>query len=830
MCYNSKIKEIQSRKTGNILLSRLTPDILLQNRSLKRIVRIIILLRLYRAVLPEISDKGAYMETILRYKKPAADFNEALPVGNGRIGGMIFGGASDELIKLNEDSIWSGGPRHRVNPDAGEGLAELRTLLKEGKVSEAEEIAFEKMQGVPPDSRHYMPLGNININMELNGKPKDYVRTLDIANAIADVSFTVGDVKYTREVFVSAPDEAMIIHLTSSADNAISFSCTIGGRDDYFDDCRPCGKNMILFNGGSGSRDGIFFAAVLGATASGGEVRTVGGKITVKNADEATIILTVRTSFYGDCFEESAEVDAEMAMRCEYDELRYRHITDYRELFDRVSLDLCDNSEDDLSQMTTDERIARLRGNALDDKECVRNIHDNKLIELYFNFGRYLMISASRPGTQPMNLQGIWNEDMWPAWGSRYTVNINTEMNYWCAESCNLSECHLPLFDLLERVCENGRKTAKEMYGINRGFVCHHNTDIWGDTAPQDLWMPATLWCTGGAWLALHIYEHFEYTGDMEFLRDKYHIMKEAAEFFTEFLIDDGKGRLVTCPSVSPENTYLTSDGVKGCLCIGPSMDSQIITVLYNDVIKSAQLLGVDHDLVTRLKAQLEKLPQPEIGKYGQIMEWAEDYDEVEIGHRHISQLFALHPAELITPHKTPKLADAARATLVRRLIHGGGHTGWSCAWIANTWARLYDSGMVYENIKKLLSESTAPNMLDMHPPFQIDGNFGGTSAITEALLQSTNGEIILLPALPDEWSEGSVSGLKAKGGFTVSMTWEQCRLRSAEIFSESDGECRLRAGCVASVVCDGESVGSRIENGVIIFNTKKGGTYTVKV
>ncbi len=767
-------------------------------------------------------------ETLLKYNKPAEGFDDALPVGNGRIGGMIYGIAANEKIHLNEDSIWSGGLRHRINPDSAEGLTQVRALLKEGRIPEAEKIAFEKLQGVTPNMRHYMPLGDLSINMELDGKVKNYSRSLQLANAVSDVCFTVNDVEYTREVFVSAPDEAMVIHLTASEENKLSFTCNIDGRDDYYDDNRPCGENMILYTGGTGSQDGIFFAAVVGASCEGGTLRTLGGKIQVKNATEATIVVTVRTSFYGDYYKESAEVDAEMALSCGYDELFYRHVNDYKELFDRVELCLNDNS-DAAPELDTAGRLARLKGNELDDKECVRNIHDNKLIELYFNFGRYLMISASRPGTQPMNLQGIWNKDMWPAWGSRFTININTEMNYWPAESCNLSECHLPLFELLERVCENGRTTAREMYGVNKGFVCHHNTDIWGDTAPQDLWMPATIWPMGGAWLALHIFEHYEYTLDKDFLESKYHILKEAAEFFTEYLIEDSEGRLVTCPSVSPENTYLTDKGVKGCLCMGPSMDSQIITVLFNDVIRASEILGRDEKLAAQLREMLEKLPQPEIGKYGQIKEWAVDYDEVEIGHRHISQLFALHPADLITPHKTPKLADASRATLVRRLIHGGGHTGWSCAWIANMWARLYDGGMVYENIKKLLTNSTSPNLFDMHPPFQIDGNFGGVSAITEAILQSVSGEINLLPALPDEWSEGHVYGLRAKGGFGVDIEWSGNKLVKAEITSDFGGVCRVRANCVASVVCDGATVGSQIDNGVIIFNTTPGSTYTVK-
>ncbi len=754
--------------------------------------------------------------TILWYNKPAGNWDEALPVGNGRLGAMIFGGVKRERYQLNEDSIWSGGPRSRNNKSALENLDKVRELIKEEKISDAEKIIFDGFCGTPVNQRHYMPLGDLSVDQHFSGEETDYIRELDVENAVASVSFCADGVKYKREIIASYPDEVIAIKYTSDKSGEISLKLAIDGRDDYFDDNSPISDDTILFYGGCGGEDGINFASAVKVIPVGGKVSSFGSFIVTENCDEVMILISAQTSYRHSDYKEKALYDVETASQKSFDEIKSEHIKDYRQYYDRMSLTLNDNSKD--SDVTTDERLEAFKG---------ENALDNKLTELYFNFGRYLMISGSRKGTLPLNLQGIWNENMWPAWGCRFTININTEMNYWPVEVCNLSELHMPLFDLIEKMRPNGRVTAKEMYNCS-GFVAHHNTDLWGDTAPQDLWIPATQWPMGAAWLCTHIWEHYKFTQDKEFLEKKFDTLKESAEFFVDFLIENDKGQLVTCPSLSPENTYITKSGTKGSVCMGPSMDSQILHELFTAVIESGELLNRDKEFCEKIKEIRSRLPKPEIGKYGQIQEWAEDYDEEEPGHRHISQLFALYPADIISTRGTPKLADAARATINRRLSHGGGHTGWSRAWITNMWARLFDGEKVYENLKALLNHSTNPNMFDSHPPFQTDGNFGGTAAIVEALLQSENGEIVFLPAKPDEWNEGEVKGALARGGFEVSFKFNGSSV-DAKILSKAGNILRVAAPENAEIKVNPGAVSKGYENGAFVFETEKGSEVMIK-
>ncbi|MFY9296690.1 MAG: glycoside hydrolase family 95 protein [Caldicoprobacterales bacterium] len=740
----------------------------------------------------------------LWYKESARDWNEALPIGNGRLGGMIFGNTEKERIQLNEDSIWYGGPVDRNNPDAFTYLPKIRSLLFEGKIKEAERLATMALSGTPEGQRHYQPLGDLflNFNHDKN-RVENYLRELDLNSGLVKVQYSHDGVAYTREHFASAVDQVIVIRITADKPSSISFDAQLR-RGKYIEKIQKIAYDSIMLRGNTGGEEGISFSAIVRAIARGGKVCTIGENLLVEDADEVVLLLSAATTFRNEDYIDVCERYIDNAAGRSYEDLLQDHVKDYQALFNRMELNLqgLNDRAEELENLPTDERLKRVR----EGKD------DFGLISLYFQFGRYLLISCSRPGTLPANLQGIWNQHMLPPWDSKYTININAEMNYWPAEVCNLSECHEPLFDLLERMREPGRRTARAMYGC-RGFVAHHNTDIYGDTAPQDIYIPATYWPMGAAWLSLHLWEHYEFTQDIEFLREKYPVMREAAEFFLDFLVEDSKGRLVTCPSVSPENSYRLENGEQGALCVGPSMDSQIIYALYSRCIEAAQILGVDEDYIQSFKEVIDKLPKPEIGKYGQIQEWAEDYEEVEPGHRHISHLFALHPGNQITVRNTPELAQAARKTLERRLAHGGGHTGWSRAWIINMWARLEDGEEAYNNLKALIGKSTLPNMFDTHPPFQIDGNFGGIAGIAEMLIQSHAGEISLLPALPEAWVGGSIKGVRARGGLEVDMEWRQGRLDKVVLkpqvsgtfmirYKQKSGQVKLEAG--VNVVLDG--------------------------
>ncbi len=737
--------------------------------------------------------------TVMWYDTPANDWNEALPLGNGRLGAMVFGGINGEHLQVNEESIWYGGPMDRNNPSAREKLPIIRKLIMSGKIHDAERLCKQALGGTPQGMRIYQTLGDVDINYDFGKRIEysqvtQYERGLDVSRAIAYTHFFYDDTSYDREIFISAPDDICVAHLKADGKNKLCLDI-MQTRHHIYEYSRKAAANSIILGGNLG-RDGIDYAMLCKAETPDGSIEVIGESISVTNASEVWIYWSAATTYRvapeSKTLEAALKEILEKASRKSYTELKSSHINDYKSYFDRVSLTLCDEKTQEIQgKIPTDIRL----------KNIAEGRDDTALEQLYFNFGRYLLISCSRPGTLPATLQGLWNKDIEAPWDSKYTININTEMNYWCAEPCDLGDCHTPLFDLMKKMLPNGRKTAQVMYGC-RGFVAHHNTDIWGDTAPQDLWIPGSFWVMGGAWLCTHIWMHYEYTGDEAFLAEMFPMMREAALFFLDFMIEyelDGKKYLCTCPSVSPENTFILPNGEQGANTIGVTMDNQILRDLFTQCNKAAKVLGISDDLDRQIKEACDRLIPTRIGSDGRILEWCEEYAEKEPGHRHISHLYGLHPSTQITKDGTPKLAEAAALTLQKRLESGGGHTGWSRAWIMNHYAKLWDGEKAHENLRQLFINSTLPNLFDNHPPFQIDGNFGSIAAMTEMLVQSDDRRIVLLPALPAAWRNGRVNGIKVRGNAKINIEWSDLRLESARICSGRD--------CMRRVMYDGKII-----------------------
>ena len=745
------------------------------------------------------------MENKLWYKQPARVWEEALPIGNGRLGAIVFGGIDIERLQINEDTLWSGYKMDTTSPDVMKELPKIRKLIFDGKYKEAEDIIEDTMFG--PWSQSYLPLGNLYIKSLKSNNLLNYSRELNIENAIATVEYELGgsgavnvaDIRanqmpiYKREFFASAIHNVIVMHITANNPQSINISAFLDS--DIISTSAAFKEGYLMVSGKApshvepsyvkpihkgftgpviydDSKNTIKFCSVAKVINIGGTMNTNGNKIEIIEADEVLFIIAACTDFkVKNNLEVQCKNDIENACKIKYDELLKAHIKDYQSYYNRMTLEL----GGELCDLPTDERLKKVKDGSL----------DVGLEELIFNYGRYLLISSSRPGTQPTNLQGIWNHEVRPPWSCNLTLNINAQMNYWLAETCNLSECHTPFLEAVCEMCESGKKTARVNYNA-RGSAANHTSDIWRLTTAVGGKAKASYWPMGCAWAVRHLFEHYEFSQDIEYLRNTaFPIMKAAAVFFIDWLVEDKEGHLVTCPSVSPENNFITNEGEICSVSYGTTMDNSIIRDLFENCIKSCDVLGIETEFCNRLKEILGKLLPFKIGKSGQLLEWVKEFKEAEIGHRHISHLYGLYPASLISHSRNPELINSCQKTLERRLESGGGHTGWSCAWIINLYARLNDGENAHKFISILLEKSMYDNLFDSHPPFQIDGNFGYCAGVAEMLVQSHEGEINLLPALPKAWSNhGKVMGLRCRGGYTVDIEWVEGKIVKSNIIS----------------------------------------------